>query len=211
MSAGLSSFIGDWASGMIQNTEDVKDAFEAMGKSILQSMLKVLTDRTATMFTDMLFGKADGSTGLGMLGNLGLSLFGGKSDGAMSFGMSNGGMVKGYSGGGYVSGTGIGRDSVPAMLMPNEYVLKPSATSALGKPFLDRLNATTTGSLKQLDGKAAAPQINVQGSPPVNVYVVSPDQANQMGANDVVIAVEDNISRNGSIKQLIKQVISGEA
>ena len=211
MSAGLSSFIGDWASGMIQNTEDVKDAFEAMGKSILQSMLKVLTDRTATMFTDMLFGKADGSTGLGMLGNLGLSLFGGKSDGAMSFGMSNGGMVKGYSGGGYVSGTGIGRDSVPAMLMPNEYVLRPSATSALGKPFLDRLNATTTGSLKQLDGKAQAPQINVQGSPPVNVYVVSPDQANQMGANDVVIAVEDNISRNGSIKQLIKQVVSGEA
>ena len=211
LDAGLSSIVGDWASGMIQNTEDVKDAFEAMGKSILQSMLKVVSDRTATMFTDMLFGKADGSTGLGMLGNLGLSLFGGKSDGAMSFGMSNGGMVKGYSGGGYVSGTGIGRDSVPAMLMPNEYVLRPSATSALGKPFLDRLNATTTGSLKQLDGKAQAPQINVQGSPPVNVYVVSPDQANQMGANDVVIAVEDNISRNGSIKQLIKQVISGES
>lgn len=210
MSAGLSSFIGDWASGMIQNTEDVKDAFEAMGKSILQSMLKVLTDRTATMFTDMLFGKADGSTGLGMLGNLGLSLFGGKSDGAMSFGMSNGGMVKGYSGGGYVSGTGIGRDSVPAMLMPNEYVLKPSATSALGKPFLDRLNATTTGSLKQLDGKAQAPQVNVQGSPPVNVYVVSPDQANQMSANDVVVTIEDNISRGGSIKRLIKSVISGE-
>ncbi len=211
MSAGLSSFIGDWASGMIQNTEDVKDAFEAMGKSILQSMLKVLTDRTATMFTDMLFGKADGSTGLGMLGNLGLSLFGGKSDGAMSFGMSNGGMVKGYSGGGYVSGTGIGRDSVPAMLMPNEYVLRPSATSALGKPFLDRLNATTTGSLKQLDGKAQAPQISVVQSPPTNVYVVSPDQANQMGANDVVVVIEDNISRNGSIKQLIKQVVSGEA
>lgn len=211
MSAGLSSFIGDWASGMIQNTEDVKDAFEAMGKSILQSMLKVLTDRTATMFTDMLFGKADGSTGLGMLGNLGLSLFGGKSDGAMSFGMSNGGMVKGYSGGGYVSGTGIGRDSVPAMLMPNEYVLRPSATSALGKPFLDRLNATTTGSLKQLDGKAQAPQISVVQSPPTNVYVVSPDQANQMGPNDVVVTIEDNISRNGSIKQLIKQVVSGEA
>jgi len=211
MSAGLSSFIGDWASGMIQNTEDVKDAFEAMGKSILQSMLKVLTDRTATMFTDMLFGKADGSTGLGMLGNLGLSLFGGKSDGAMSFGMSNGGMVKGYSGGGYVSGTGIGRDSVPAMLMPNEYVLRPSATSALGKPFLDRLNATTTGSLKQLEGKGTAPQVNVQGSPPVNVYVVSPDQAQQMSPNDVVVTVEDNISRNGSIKQLIKQVISGES
>lgn len=229
MTSGLSTIFGDWASGMIQNTEDVKDAFEAMGKSILQSMLKVVSDRTATMFTDMLFGKADGSTGLGMLGNLGLSLFGGFGSSTVPKGVtdfssginvagyaSTGGFPKGnamqrFATGGSVSGTNVGHDTVPAMLMPNEYVLKPSATSALGKPFLDRLNATTTGSLKQLDGKAQAPQINVQGSPPVNVYVVSPDQANQMGANDVVIAVEDNISRNGSIKQLIKQVISGEA
>ena len=246
MSAGLSTFMGDWASGMIQNTEDVRDAFEAMGKSILQSMLKVISDRTATRFTNMLLGDPTKDSGLGLVGTFGSwigSLFGGTSSNvagvplgsvasslaSTTFGSlidqgagvpigtnsvlrrANGGMVKGYSGGGYVSGTGIGRDSVPAMLMPNEYVLRPSATSALGKPFLDRLNATTTGSLKQLEGKAAAPQINVQGSPPVNVYVVSPDQQNQMGVNDVVVAVEDNISRNGSIKQLIKQVISGEA
>lgn len=229
LDAGLSTIFGDWASGMIQNTEDVKDAFEAMGKSILQSMLKVVSDRTATMFTDMLFGKADGSTGLGMLGNLGLSLFGGFGSSTAPKGVtdfssglpvaglaSTGGFPKGnamqrFATGGSVSGTNLGHDTVPAMLMPNEYVLKPSATSALGKPFLDRLNATTTGSLKQLEGKGTAPQVNVQGSPPVNVYVVSPDQAQQMSPNDVVVTVEDNISRNGSIKQLIKQVISGEA
>lgn len=225
MSAGLSSFIGDWASGMIQNTEDVKDAFEAMGKSILQSMLKVLTDRTATMFTDMLLGKADGSTGLGLIGSLGSAFFSNASsaaagaagigNGAISLGMSSGGFVNGnaiphFANGGATAGTDIGRDSLPAYLRPDEYVLRPSATAALGKPFLDRLNATTTGSLKQLEGKAQAPQVSVVQAPPTNVYVISPDQKQQMGPQDVVVSIEDNISRGGSIKRLIKSVISGE-
>lgn len=221
MSSGLSTIMGDWASGMIQNTEDVKNAFEAMGKSILQSMLKVVTDRTATMFTDILLGKSDGSTGLGILGKLGSGLleglFGGVGTGEVNLGMSKGGFINGnyqgarhYAGGGYVSGTDIGHDIIPAYLRPNEFVLKPTATSALGKPFLDRLNSVTTGSLKQLEGKTTAPQVNVTQAPPVNVYVVSPDQQRQMGANDVVVSVEDNIMRNGSIKQLIKQVVSGQ-
>lgn len=250
LEAGLSAGFSDWATQTIKNIDDVEAAFKSMGLSILQSMLKVVSDRTAMAFTNMLLGNpsANGGqgNGLGLVGTFGSwigSLFGGTSSNvagvplgsvasslaSTTFGSlidqgagvpigtnsvlrrANGGMVKGYSGGGYVSGTGVGRDSVPAMLMPNEYVLRPSATSALGKPFLDRLNATTTGSLKQLDGKAQAPQISVVQSPPTNVYVVSPDQANQMGPNDVVVTIEDNISRNGSIKQLIKQVVSGEA
>ena len=82
MSAGLSTFMGDWASGMIQNTEDVREAFEAMGKSILQSMLKVISDRTATRFTNMLLGDPSKDSGLGLVGTFGSwigSLFGGTS------------------------------------------------------------------------------------------------------------------------------------
>ena len=61
-----------------------------------------------------------------------------------------------------------------------------------------------------LEGKAQAPQVSVVQAPPTNVYVVSPDQRQQMGPQDVVISIEDNISRGGSIKRLIKSVISGE-
>ena len=226
LDAGLSAGFQDWATQTIKNIDDVEAAFKSMGLSILQSMLKVVSDRTAMAFTNLLLGKADGSTGLGLVGQLGSFFFSNASsaaagaagigNGAISLGMSSGGFVNGnaiphFANGGATSGTDIGRDSIPAYLRPDEYVLRPSATSALGKPFLDRLNATTTGSLKQLDGKAQAPQINVVQSPPTNVYVVSPDQANQMGPNDVVVTIEDNISRNGSIKQLIKQVVSGEA
>ena len=195
-------------------------------------------------FTNLLLGKADGSTGLGLVGQLGSFFFGnmgattatgGASLGSVASSLASttfGALADQGSGspigtnsvlapvgtnsvlrrasGGPVSGTGIGHDTVPAMLTPNEYVLKPSATAALGKPFLDRLNATTTGSLKQLEGKAQAPQVNVTQTPPVNVFVVSPDQKQQMSPQDVVVTISDDISRNGSIKRLIKQVVSGE-
>jgi len=244
LEAGLSAGFSDWATQTIKNIDDVEAAFKSMGLSILQSMLKVVSDRTAMAFTNMLLGKADGSTGLGLVGQLGSFFFGnmgattatgGASLGSVASSLASttfGALADQGSGspigtnsvlapvgtnsvlrrasGGPVSGTGIGHDTVPAMLTPNEYVLKPSATAALGKPFLDRLNATTTGSLKQLEGKAQAPQVNVTQTPPVNVFVVSPDQKQQMGPQDVVISIEDNISRGGSIKRLIKSVISGE-
>ena len=225
LEAGLSAGFSDWATQTIKNIDDVEAAFKSMGLSILQSMLKVVSDRTAMAFTNMLLGKADGSTGLGWLGSLGSAFFNNASsaaagaagigDGAISLGLASGGFVNGnsiphFANGGATSGTDIGRDSIPAYLRPDEYVLRPSATAALGKPFLDRLNATTTGSLKQLEGKAQAPQVNVVQSPPTNVYVISPDQKQQMGPQDVVVSIEDNISRGGSIKRLIKSVISGE-
>ena len=244
LEAGLSAGFSDWATQTIKNIDDVEAAFKSMGLSILQSMLKVVSDRTAMAFTNMLLGKADGSTGLGLVGQLGSFFFGnmgattatgGASLGSVASSLASttfGALADQGSGspigtnsvlapvgtnsvlrrasGGPVSGTGIGHDTVPAMLTPNEYVLKPSATAALGRPFLDRLNATTTGSLKQLEGKAQAPQVNVVQSPPTNVYVISPDQRQQMGPQDVVVSIEDNISRGGSIKRLIKSVISGE-
>lgn len=43
----------------------------------------------------------------------------------------------------------------------------------------------------------------------VNVWVVSPDQVPAMGPNDVIAVVNDNISRNGSIRKLIQQVNYG--
>ena len=254
LEAGLSAGFSDWATQTIKNIDDVEAAFKSMGLSILQSMLKVVSDRTAMAFTNMLLGNpsANGGqgNGLGLVGTFGSwigSLFGGTSSNVAgvplgsvassvagtTFGSlidqgagvpvgtnsvlrrANGGFINGnsiphFANGGATAGTDIGRDSIPAYLRPDEYVLRPSATAALGKPFLDRLNATTTGSLKQLEGKAQAPQVNVVQAPPTNVYVISPDQKQQMGPQDVVISIEDNISRGGSIKRLIKSVISGE-
>ena len=44
-----------------------------------------------------------------------------------------------------------------------------------------------------------------------NVYVVSKDNVpSSVSQNDIIVAVEDNIARNGSVKKLIKQVANGQ-
>lgn len=215
LESGMSTIFSDWASGVIQNTEDVKEAFRSLGQSILQSMLKVVSDKLAQQFVGFLLntvGGLGGASGASAPSDFGAAIVG--QTPSISFGMAKGGMVKRFAEGGFVSGTSIGRDSVPALLMPDEYVLQRSAVSALGKPFLDNLNQVTAGSISQ--GKTAltgsAPQINnvMKSSPPVNVYVVAPEQQRQMSQQDVVVALQDDILRNGQTKKLIKGIITGE-
>ena len=212
MTSGLSSIFSDWASGVIKNTHDVKEAFRSLGQSVLQSMAKVVSDRIAQQFMGFL---------LNGLGNF----FGGSGEVNLGMGapkqvtVSTGGLitptgVKHFAGGGFVSGTNIGRDSVPALLQPNEYVVQRSAVQALGTDFMQNLNNVTTGSLRQGAAALGATKPMVQNvmkaSPPVNVYVVSPEQQRQMGQEDVVVALQDDILRGGTTKKLIKAVISGE-
>ncbi len=215
LESGMSTIFSDWASGVIENTEDVKEAFRSLGQSILQSMLKVVSDKLAQQFVGFLLntvGGLGGASGASAPSDFGAAIVG--QTPSISFGMAKGGLVKRFAEGGFVSGTSIGRDSVPALLMPDEYVLQRSAVSALGKPFLDNLNQVTAGSISQ--GKTAltgsAPQINnvMKSSPPVNVYVVAPEQQRQMSQQDVVVALQDDILRNGQTKKLIKGIITGE-
>ena len=212
MTSGLSSIFTDWASGVIKNTDDVKEAFRSLGQSVLQSMAKVVSDRIAQQFMGFL---------LNGLGNF----FGGS--GEINLGMdaptqvrvSTGGLittsgVKHFARGGEVGGTNIGRDSVAALLQPNEYVVQRSAVQALGTDFMQNLNNVTAGSLKQgaanLGGSKPMVQNVMKSSPPVNVYVVSPEQQRQMSQQDVVVALQDDILRGGATKKLIKAVITGE-
>jgi hypothetical protein len=211
LESGLSTVFSDWASGVIQNTEDVKEAFRSLGQSILQSMLKVVSDKLAQQFVGFLLNTVGNIGSFGKPTAMGVDSIGA---GSVAFTAAKGGLVKRFAEGGFVSGNNIGRDSVPALLMPDEYVLQRSAVSALGKPFLDNLNQVTAGSISQ--GKTAltgsAPQINnvMKSSPPVNVYVVAPEQQRQMSQQDVVVALQDDILRNGQTKKLIKGIITGE-
>lgn len=216
MTSGLSSIFSDWASGVIKNTDDVKEAFRSLGQSVLQSMAKVVSDKIAQQFMGFLLNGLGSAFGVGT-GEVNLGVSTGL--GEVSLGASTGGLitptgVKHFARGGEVTGTNIGRDSVPAYLQPNEYVIQRSAVQALGTPFLQQLNNITTGSLKQGASAlgTAKPMVQnvMKASPPVNVYVVSPEQQRQMGQEDVVVALQDDILRGGTTKKLIKAVISGE-
>ena len=50
------------------------------------------------------------------------------------------GLFKGFAAGGHVTGGTPGRDSVPALLMPGEYVLRREAVQRLGVALLDGIN-----------------------------------------------------------------------
>ena len=112
--------------------------------------------------------------------------------------------------GGRVVGSNKNVDDVPIMGADGEYMLPSSVTETVGLGFLERLrkdpNSVVNDKIKintEGKGKAQAPSFT-------NVYVVSPDKVpSSTSQSDIIVAVEDNISRNGSLKQLIKQVANG--
>lgn len=203
---GATQAISDALGRIVSRTGDVTDAFEDMGRGILASMLKVLTNKIAEQF-------------MGIILDMGLGMFGGGSKAIGNAGgkglkntlgtSRNGGLIR-RAEGGFVPGM-VARDSVPTLLMPGEFVLQKSASSALGEDFLNGLNRTTSATLRQGEErakKAAQPEENAAGNL-VNVWVVTPDQQVGMSKDDIVVTVSDNIVRGGSLRRLIKQVQVG--
>ncbi|HWT62976.1 MAG TPA: hypothetical protein VN150_10365 [Ochrobactrum sp.] len=94
--------------------------------------------------------------------------------------------------------------------MPGEGILRKSAMDVIGEDGFTHLN--NLGNRKVSEGALAGklPQNdNQQGNGVVNVWVVSQDQVPPPGPNDIIATVADNISRRGTIKQLIQQVQMG--
>lgn len=202
---GATQAISDALGRIVSRTGDVKDAFEDMARGVLAAMLKVLTNKIAEQFMNILldmvpskFGggsKATGNANAGLKNTLGSN--------------RNGGLIHKASGG-FVPGQ-VARDSVPTLLMPGEYVLQKSAASALGEDFLNGLNRTTDATLRQGQErtKKAGSDEKTGGNNLVNVWVVTPDQQTGMSKDDIVVTVSDNIARGGSLRRLIKQVQVG--
>lgn len=202
---GATQAISDALGRIISRTGDVKDAFEDMSRGILASMLKVLTDKIAEQFMKILLDMIPRVPTAAPSGKLG--------DFVTAPGVGqvarNGGMIR-RAEGGFVPGM-VARDSVPTLLMPGEFVLQKSASSALGEDFLNGLNRTTSATLRQGEErakKAAQPEENAAGNL-VNVWVVTPDQQVGLSKDDIVVTVSDNIVRGGSLRRLIKQVQVG--
>lgn len=246
-------------------SKESADAFKAFGRSIVESMLKVLQDRISQQFMNLLGSMLSGGSDSGvsnainqpsatLYGQRGYSVDGGGMNGVWGTILKVGAqMVSSYLGGGavntnlgsssstggadysnamYASGgfessngisydlpirrsqggivDGYGApnvDTIPALLAREEYVMPKKVTDAVGVGFLDRLRADPKGVAREkfnLNVGQPAPQ-----KPPsnTNVYVVSPNNVpSSLSKNDIVVAVADNLARNGQLKNLIKQV-----
>lgn len=121
--------------------------------------------------------------------------------------MGGGTAFKYMANGGEVVGGKPYTDSVPIMSMPGEYYLPKSTTDVVGKQFLTGLKDDPHGMMNSLKANNLASRPQVNKSVQSNIYMVAPSAVpSTLGANDIVVAVSDNISRNGELKQLIKQV-----
>lgn len=212
----FSTFFSDITVG----AKSSKEAFKDLTTGILKGLAELMAQQAAIMLVKSLF-------------NIGMAAFGGDSSGGdtsagggfngsagdAGAGMSNvarhGGLINDYgkvqhfAAGGHVSGgSASGRDSVRAMLMPGEFVLTKTATDAVGADFLHNLNAQGNTVADQNSPSAMRNENKGAGST-VNVWVVSPDQKPVPGPKDIVAIITDDISRGGSVKQLIKSVQAG--
>ena len=189
------------------------DAFRQFGSTVMETMAQVAMQAAATKFTQMIVGAVGSYFG----GPAGLATFATSSggfdyagyDAAFSEGMLEAGLRSAK--GGLVNGPVQNRDSVRALLMPGEYVLKKNAVDAVGTDFLDNLNAGNApviGSANTSMGDVTTSTSKGQ-SAPLNIWVVTPDQVPQENPSNIIATVSDDIRRNGSIKKLIKQVSTG--
>lgn len=197
ISSNFSNFFTQFLTGTLKG----RDAWRKMLTGILTDLTKMLSQKAFSNFLGIAFPGLAGAAAPGAVGAP-LSL--------APPGASLGGFVH-KALGGYISrmaNGGLARDSVPAMLMPGEFVLRQSAVSVLGREQLDQWN--NQGNRIQSQGNdIRPPETPSQPPTPFNVWLTQPNQIPPPGPRDFVHAIGQDILRNGATKTLIRQVAVG--
>lgn len=198
MKSGFAELFIDLTSG----AKSAGQAFLDFGVSVVQAMQQAIAEMLAVYAMQQLIGMAfpGAGAGDGSLGGTAMKFFG----------MKNGGRVKRKASGGRVHGTAA-RDSVPHLLMPDEYVLRSSAARAIGYDELDNLNAMGNRSLPE-SAKADRPGKDKPSvGKDINIYLLDERSSDGgLGPDDIVAVISDDMSRGGTTKRLIKSIQSGD-
>lgn len=147
---------------------------------------------------------AKSSNGFIMKGSNSYKSFGNLNDTeamtALKYGKSLGGEIRGYSYGGKVEmfGGQSPRDTIPAMLMGGEYVIKENVVKRLGKPFFDRLNTGRVKGLAEGGYVDSGPII-----PSFSSSTRTVNQDNNSNLNDIVLKLATSIE---SLKNSLSEI-----
>jgi TP901 family phage tail tape measure protein len=193
----LTTFFSDTISG----TRSVTQAFGDMARSVL----KYIQQLAAKMIASRIFGMILSAVGGGFSNSAANSMVSSNMAALDTIGRFHGGQVKAFSGR-YITDGVPSRDSVNARIAKGEYVVRKSAVDSLGVGFMDKLNEQGARALTGLAPKVVMPP---KAEQKMNVYVVAPEHQPQMGPNDVLVTIANDIANNGQTKQLIKHVAQG--
>ena len=219
MDSALSTLFVNLASG----TMKAKDAFKAFAMSVIQDMMKIVSQALSKQILAALFGGAD-SKGNSIFGSLGSGLFGGGGGGGAAaeggggffssiasflgfynggpMRFSTGGMIPHYAGGGATAN----RDSRLIMAQPGEFMIRKTAVDAVGRDTLEQINNLGPNKVSK---PGPMPQPKQPKPSNVNVWVVSPEQVPPPSPRDIIATVAQDIQNRGTIRQLVKQVSVG--
>lgn len=134
-------------------------------------------------------------------------VIGNKPKGSFNGGLVANDNIPGLMGGGRVNRGFSTHDSALYNLAEGEYVVRNRSVKDLGIPFMDAINKHGSQGL----AKMAGTNIFAGGGSrqETNVYVVQPQSKPQLGPNDVLIVLQEDILQGGVTKKLIKQVAQG--
>ncbi|RWD47486.1 phage tail tape measure protein [Mesorhizobium sp.] len=188
----MSTLFMDLASGSMT----AEEAFKKFALSVVQMLMQMIAKALVFNMLQSLMG---GSSGGGFLG----MIFGG---GAATGQYISG--VKRAAGGEYIHGSEPFRDSQLRMVQPGEMILRTSAVNQIGRDALEKVNAL--GNRRISAGMPSVPAPQPADQRPVNVWAVLPEEKPQLGPDDVVAYISDDIRRRGVTRTLIKAINSGK-
>lgn len=205
--AGASAF-SQWISG----ASDAETAFKSFGIGILQQLGDMAAKIAANQLMTMLIGSFAGSAATGAGASSGSTA--GSLQGTALF--SGGLVTRGYSSGGEITSGMESRDSTLIKAAKGEFVLRNEAVKAIGVDTVRQLNSLDRSSAKSVSTQLGtlSPEASKEASQndgDVNFWVVlDRKEMPQLGRSDVLMIIEDDVSRGGKTKQLIKSVSKGD-
>ncbi len=185
---------------LAEGSMTAEEAFKKFGLSVVQMLMQMIAKAMVFNLIQNAMGNGSSSEGLGFLG----LLF--KGAGAATGTYISG--VKRAAGGEYVTGSAPFRDSELRKVMPGEMILRASAVNQIGRDSLERVNAL--GNRQVAAGMPALPPAAPPDNRPINVWAVLPEERPQIGPDDVVAYISDDIRRRGVTRTLIKAINTGK-
>lgn len=120
-------------------------------------------------------------------------------------GLYNGGpAIRGYAVGGPIMSGHSMRDSTLARVSKGEWIIRKAAVDSVGHEFMNQLNRKGSKALGDTQ-KSVAP-IVIPPQPPINVWMVKPEDRPPPSQNDIVVAWANDVLSGGESRRLIQRV-----
>ncbi|WMC09505.1 phage tail tape measure protein [Oceanimonas pelagia] len=196
------------AQGAISAEDAMKNMIMNVAAQLVQSQIAGLLGKLISYAASAAAGYFGGGSGFGS----GDSMAGSPNIDYSTGVAWQGGEVKGFYGGGVITSGREDRDSTYIKAAKGEFIVRREAVKAIGLDTLHELNRLDRSTVRS---KAAAARAGRREPAPakdsgidqVNVYVVSKESVpNNLGPNDVVAIISDDLARGGKTKKLIQQI-----